>query len=61
MAEIINLRLARKARLRAAAQETAAENRARSGRTKAQKQAESRSTAQLARTLDGARRGEDEA
>jgi hypothetical protein len=37
MAEIINLRRARKAKARAGAQAQAAENRARFGRTKAQK------------------------
>jgi hypothetical protein len=56
MAEIVNLRLARKARDRAQAQQQAAENRAKFGRTKAQKQADKTATERDARALDGARR-----
>lgn len=62
MAEIVNLRMARKARARADAERTAAQNRAKFGRTKAEKAAERAEAERTARTLDGARRGaEDEA
>ncbi|RVT43794.1 DUF4169 family protein [Sphingobium algorifonticola] len=56
MAEIINLRRARKARQRAEAERTAAENRARFGRTKAERHAAERDTARMTARLDGARR-----
>ncbi len=56
MAEIINLRMARKARKRADAQQAAAENRARHGRTKAQKALDRAEADKVARTIDGARR-----
>lgn len=59
MAEIINLRLARKARARDAAQVAAAENRARFGQTKAAKQVRALDDARAARQLDGAKRGDD--
>jgi hypothetical protein len=56
MAEIINLRMARKARSRAQAEQQAAENRAKFGRTKAEK-VKARSEAQReARALDGVKR-----
>ena len=56
MAEIINLNKARKAKLRVEKSARAEENRARFGRTKAQKQAEAAETAKLARLLDEAKR-----
>lgn len=56
MAEIINLRLARKARKRADAEQTAAENRARFGRTKAERANDAREAERLAQALTGARR-----
>lgn len=59
MAEIINLRMARKARARSAAEVAAAENRARSGQTKAAKQVQALDAARAARQLDGAKRGDD--
>jgi hypothetical protein len=60
MAEIINLRMARKARARAETEQQAAENRAKFGRSKAQKAIERTDAERQARTLDGAKReGED--
>ncbi|WP_103096075.1 DUF4169 family protein [Novosphingobium guangzhouense] len=56
MAEIINLRMARKARARAADKAEAATNRAQHGRTKAEKSATQAEIARIERTLDGARR-----
>ncbi|HET9628596.1 MAG TPA: DUF4169 family protein [Novosphingobium sp.] len=56
MAEIINLRLARKARQRADKAGAAAENRARFGRTRAERAHTSAEAERLARTVDGARR-----
>jgi hypothetical protein len=56
MAEIINLRRARKARDRTAADVQAAANRQRFGRTKAEKLAEAHEQARTARIVDGARR-----
>lgn len=56
MADIVNLRAARKARARSEAGKQAAENRAKFGRTKAQKQADAQAQEALARTLHGARR-----
>jgi hypothetical protein len=59
MAELINLRLARKAKRRAETEARAAANRARFGETggvKAQRKAEAE---RMARQLDGARRDED--
>lgn len=53
MAELINLNRARKARARAAAGETAAENRVRFGRTKAEKVLETARKAKAARELEG--------
>jgi hypothetical protein len=59
MAEIVNLRMARKARKREADQATAAQNRALSGRTKAQKQIDRTEQDRAARELDGHRRDSD--
>lgn len=56
MAEIVNLRLARKAKARAAKATTAAANRAAFGRTKAEKQADQAAVTRLDRQLDGAKR-----
>lgn len=56
MAEIINLRLARKARQRREAAATAAEHRARFGRTRGERQRDAAEAKALARTVDGARR-----
>ncbi|HEY6870456.1 MAG TPA: DUF4169 family protein [Novosphingobium sp.] len=56
MVEIINLRLARKARQRREAAATAAENRARFGQTRSERQREKAERQALARTVDGARR-----
>ncbi|MFN3433602.1 MAG: DUF4169 family protein [Sphingomonas sp.] len=55
MAEIINLRRARKARDRAAAGKAAAENRAKFGRTRAEREAEAQEAARTARIVDGAK------
>ncbi len=59
MAEIINLRTARKAKARADAAAHADHNRAAFGRTKADKHAAGRETEAVARTLDGAKLSED--
>lgn len=59
MADIINLRMARKARARADAQAAAAQNRARFGQDKASKQVQALDAARAARLLDGAKRGDD--
>jgi hypothetical protein len=56
MAEIINLRMARKARARAESAQQAAENRAKFGRSKAEKASERADAERQSRTLDGARR-----
>jgi hypothetical protein len=56
MAEIINLRTARKARARADAAMTADANRAKFGRSKAEKASNDAETARRAKLLDGARR-----
>lgn len=53
MAEIINLRMARKAKLRADAAQNAAENRARFGRNKAEKARDAKSAERLQQQLDG--------
>ncbi|RZF64446.1 DUF4169 family protein [Sphingomonas populi] len=58
MAEIINLRTARKAKARTQAAATAAQNRALHGRTPAQKQADELEAERRERTLDGAKIGE---
>lgn len=56
MAEIINLRMARKAKGRAADKAVAALNRARHGQTKAEKTATQAERTRIERTVDGARR-----
>jgi hypothetical protein len=56
MAEIVNLRLARKARQRDAAVREAAAARTRHGETKAEKLRRRQDAERLARTVDGARR-----
>lgn len=56
MAEVINLRLARKARARTDAAQQAAENRALHGLTKAERQTQARERERLAKVVDGARR-----
>lgn len=58
MAEVINLRRARKARDRQAADATATINRAAFGRTKAEREATAAEAARLERGLDGAKREE---
>lgn len=59
MADIVNLRMARKARARSRAQEDAAQNRAKHGRTKVEKRQNEAEAAKVARLLDGARREQD--
>jgi len=58
MGEVVNLRLARKAKKRSEAQAQAATNRAIYGRTKAQKQADVAEKARAGKLLDGAKREE---
>ncbi|WEK02605.1 MAG: DUF4169 family protein [Candidatus Sphingomonas phytovorans] len=59
MAEIINLRIARKARARAAKDAAASANRLQFGRSGQDKRAARDEQARLDRTLDGARRDPD--
>lgn len=59
MPNLINLRQARKAKARAAAEAKAAQNRALFGQTKAQKLKAKAEREALARTIDGARREPD--
>jgi hypothetical protein len=56
MAEIINLNKARKAKARAAAVDNANTNRAKFGRTKAEKRRDAAEQARSARTLDDSKR-----
>ena len=56
MAEILNLNQARKAKTRSDAKTKAAENRAKFGRTKAEKTLDAARAAKLKRDLDGAKR-----
>lgn len=56
MAEIINLRQARKTQQRRSAAQTASENRARHGRTKGEKQRDRLEAERLDQTVEGARR-----
>lgn len=56
MAEVINLRMARKRKERAEAEVRAASNRALHGRTKAEKNKQRAEQARLDRTVEGARR-----
>jgi hypothetical protein len=58
MTEIVNLNKARKARDRKAALDSAAANRARHGRTKAEKANDARAQARRRALLDGAKREE---
>lgn len=58
MTDIINLRTARKAKARAAAEATASANRVTFGRTKAEKSAAATEAARTDHVLDGAKRGE---
>jgi len=60
MAEIVNLRLARKRKARADREQSAAENRARFGRAKADRKAEEATKALEARKLEGHRRAPHE-
>jgi hypothetical protein len=60
MVEPINLNKARKARDKALDKSAAAANRARFGRTKAEKAADKRNADVAARKLDGARRETDD-
>ena len=55
MAEVINLRQARKAKARADAQQAAASNRAKHGQTKAGRTQVKAEAERLARTIDGAK------
>lgn len=56
MAEILNLNRARKAKAKTGAKQTAVENRARFGRTKAEKTLDAARAEKLSRALDGAKR-----
>lgn len=56
MADILNLNKARKARAKADAAAKAVHNRAKFGRTKAQKAADEAERARISENLDGARR-----
>ncbi|OYY68157.1 DUF4169 family protein [Sphingomonas sp. 28-63-12] len=56
MSGVVNLRTARKEKLRAAAATTAAANRATFGQTKAQRQAAAADAARREAVLDGAKR-----
>lgn len=56
MAEILNLNRARKAKAKTDAKQVAAENRARFGRSKAEKTLDAARADKLSRTLDGAKR-----
>jgi len=56
MAEIVNLRQARKAKARSEKDDAAAANRAKFGRTKAEKQAEAAKAALATKALDGHKR-----
>ena len=59
MADIINLRLARKARGRQAADAEAAANRAKFGQTRQEKQASRAEALRADKLLDGAKREDD--
>lgn len=59
MAEVINLRMARKAKARAASDKVAEANRAKFGQTKGEKAAHKAEVARLDRDLDGAKREQD--
>lgn len=57
MAEIVNLRLARKAKARAGKEEVAAQNRTAFGQSKAERERKAAEAALEGRKLDGHRRG----
>lgn len=59
MAEVINLRMARKARTRSTAAQLAEENRARHGLTRAERHRQQAEAERAARNLDGAKREPD--
>lgn len=59
MAEIINLRQARKAVQRKQGEATATANRAKFGRTKAERSAQASEQARALRLIDGAKREQD--
>ena len=59
MAEVVNLRLARKAKKRGEAERQAAANRASNGEPKGEKLRRLQEAERLARTVDGARRDEE--
>lgn len=58
MADILSLSKARKVKARAAKEATAAENRVKFGRTKAEKEAEAAKASLAQKRLDGAKREE---
>lgn len=60
MAEIINLRMARKRKARAEKDQQAADNRLRFGRTKAERRATELENTRAARELEGKRRDDGE-
>lgn len=60
MAEIVNLRMARKAKARATDKAQAETNRAKHGRTGAERRATETEAARLARAVEGARREKDD-
>jgi len=60
MGEVINLRQARKAKARAEKEAKAQENRARFGRTRAEKQRDADAAERGARTLEGHRLDKDD-
>lgn len=59
MAEIVNLRMARKAKQRGEAERRAVANRASHGETNGEKLRRRQEADRLARTIDGARRDDD--
>lgn len=56
MGEVVNFRQARKGLVRRAAEQQAAENRARFGRSKAEKQRDAAEQERIRKKLDGAKR-----
>lgn len=56
MAEIVNLRMARKAKARGTAKSLAEANRAKHGRTRSEREATEAEAARLSRTVEGAKR-----
>ena len=60
MAEIVNLRMARKAKGRAADKAQADANRAKHGRSKAERKATESEAERLTRTVEGAKREKDD-